>query len=374
MTTLPTVANTQPIYIGGIPVFMHFWAIARNPGEPVRIESTFTKVGSVADLTLDALVGPQGNPGQAAPVMRPQWGSSISEVEDLPDVGTLDDSDDGRAWYIDGKWYVYSDILNDYHAIEGSIPGPVGATPNISVSAEVIEAEGSVYGPIEVVETGTSTAPNFHIKIPGVEGPEGPASAIRLASDYDDTDPPDGGDALVWDDDTEKWKPGSPTLYVPKKYSIAHVNWTDYSGSAGRQLIASRNIPAQEFDWYPDVLGHVRWNRGFLSTAQVEIEVRIGVTGGSTGEAEPLCGLGPYDPASALFDSATISNITPHFSDTINPGRELSPDSSEGRCLAGDAMTVYVFTHRIGGSGSYSFTKGTPAPAQLRINVEPVAD
>lgn len=362
---------TEPILIGTHAVLLKFFAMPRNADDPKRIEGTLTLVGSEGVLTLDMLVGPQGNPGEPSPIIRPQWGSSVSDVGDLPDVSTLDESDDGRAWYIEGQWHVYSDTVNDYHVIEGSIPGPAGVTPDISVSAEMIDpGEGTVYGPIEVVETGTTTSPNFHLKIPGIRGPDGPAAAIRVATDYDDTDPPENGATLIWDDDAEKWKPGQPTLFAPKKYTIPHTMFTDYNGSAGRQLLASLTIEPQDYDFYPDVLGHIRVQRGFLSSAQLEAEVRCGIAGASTGEAEPLVGLAPYDPTVALFDSVSILHILPHYSDTANPGRAAAPDSDEGRCMAGTAYTFYVFGHRRGGSGSWIFTASTTA--QLRINLEPV--
>lgn len=361
----------EPVLIGGRSVFVKFFAMPRQADDPKRIEGTFTLVGPEGVLTLDALVGPQGDPGTPSPIIRPEWGSLVTQVGDLPELATLEDADNGRAWYIDGEWHVYHE--GEYHVIQGSIPGPVGATPDISVTAELIDADGApVYGPIEVNESGPSTSPNFHIKIPGVQGPEGPASSIELASDYDDTVPAEHGDFLTYDGGVEKWKPSSPTLLSPKKYTIPHINFTDYEGSAGRQLIASLNIPAQEYDWYPDVVGHVRISRGnILSTAAVEVEVRIGPTGSGTGDTEPLCGLGPHDPTTMLFDSVTIIHILPHFSDSGEPGRAIAPDSPTGRVLAGEGKTIYVFLHKTGGSGSYKFTKSS---AQLRVNVEPVAD
>lgn len=361
----------EPILIGGQSVFVKFFAMPRNADDPKRVEGTFTLVGPEGVLTLDALVGPTGEPGEPSPIIRPQWGSSVTEVGDLPDVATLEESDSGRAWYIDGQWHVYDN--NAFHVIQGSVAGPVGATPDISVTAEVVEAEGSVYGPITVTETGTSTSPNFHLEIPGVPGPEGPSAAIATASDYDGTTPPEDLDFLTYDAETSKWKPSSPALLAPRKYTIPHVNFTDYTGSAGRQLIGSINIPAQEYDWYPDVVGHIQLQRsGLLSTAAVEVEVRIGNTGDGTGETEPLCGLAPHDPTTLLFDSITIAHILPHFSDAGEPGRAVAPDSATARCLAGDAKTLYVFCHKISGSGSYQFVKGTTA--QLRVNVEPVTD
>lgn len=363
-----TTVSAEPILIGSHSVLLKFFAMPRNADDPKRIEGTLTLVGPEGVLTLDALVGPQGNPGEPSPIIRPQWGSSVSDPADLPDVSTLDETDDGRAWYIGGQWHVYSDTINDYHVVSGSIPGPPGATPNVTISAEVVEAEGSVYGPIEVIPTGTTTDRNYHIKIPGVVGPEGPASAIRLASDYDEEDPPEDGASLVWDDDLEKWKPGNPKVLAVKKYTIPHSGFTGYSGSSGRQLLATLNIEPQDSDWYPDVIGHVAVKRGLISTAQLEIEVRIGVTSASTGEAEPLCGLGPYDPSVAIIDSVTQCHILPHFSDPGFPGRAIAPDSTEGRCLEGVAYTVYVFGHRKGGSGGW---EALVHDAQLRVNVEP---
>lgn len=359
----------EPIYIGGVPVYCKFFAVARNPGDPSRIEGTFTIVGSEAVLTLDALVGPQGNPGTPSPIIRPEWGSPVTDPEDLPNVATLDDSDNGRAWYINGQWHVYHEA--EYHVIQGSIPGPPGVTPNISVTAEQIEAEDPiVYGEIEVIETGTSTAPNFHIKIPGVVGPEGPAAAIGSASDFDDGDAEVGKLVGVVSEDPVTYGLISPSILHSKMWTIPESNFIAHTGSEGRFLIASLNIPAQEYEWYPDVVGHVRVRRsGLLSTAQIEVEVRIGDTGAGTGESEPLCGLAPYDPTTILFDSVTIAHILPHFSDTGDPIRSISPDTSVARVPDGQAKTIYVYIHKVGGTGSYEFTK---PGAQLRVNVRPV--
>lgn len=363
----------EPILIGGHSVYLKFFAMPRNAGDPRRIEGTLTLVGSEGVLTLDALVGPKGDPGQPAPIIRPEWGSPVAVVGDLPALATLDASDDGRAWYIDGEWHVYSHDALEYVVVQGSIPGPAGVTPDISVTAEAIEvaAGQTVYGPIEVVETGTSVSPNFHLRIPALPGPEGPASAIELASDYDDSTPSQPGDFLV-KLANDYWGPGTPTFYTTRKYTIPHNNFIDHTGSEARFLIGSINIPAQEWDWYPDVVGHVRLQRsGLFSSAQCEVEVRIGPTStAGTGENSPLCGLGPYDPSVALLDSVTVAHILPHFSDTGDPNRSLSPESAAGRCDSGTAYTLFVFVHKVGGNGSWEFTK---TDAQLRVDVCPVA-
>lgn len=362
----------EPILIGGKSVYLKFFAMPRNAGDPRRIEGTLTLVGQEGVLTLDALVGPQGAPGEPSPIIRPEWGSPVTTVGDLPALATLDESDDGRAWYIEGQWHVYSYQANEYVVIQGSIPGPPGVTPDISVTAEVIEAADGqfTYGDIEVIETGTSFAPNFHIRIPALPGPEGPASSIELASDYDDTVPSEAGDFLV-KLDNDKWGPGTPNFFVPKKYTIPHNAFIATTSSSARFLIASLAIPAQDFDWYPDVVGHVRLARsGLFSSAQCRVEVRIGPTStAGTGESSPLCALGPYDPSVALLDSITQVHILPHFSDSDDPDRSLSPDSQVGRCEAGTGYTIFVFVNKIGGSGSWAFTKDD---AQLRVDVVPV--
>jgi len=359
----------EPIYIGEKAVHCKFFTNARNPGDPSRIEGTFTVVGSEAVLTLDALIGPQGTPGQPSPIIRPQWGSSVTNAANLPALNTLEDSDNGRAWYIDGQWHVYSE--GAWHVIQGSIPGPPGITPDISVTAEVIEAEGSVYGPIEVIPTGTSTAHNFHLKIPGVQGPEGPAASIGSASDFNDSGAEVGQFVGVVTQDPVTYGLLRPAVLYPKTWTIPESNFINYNGSQGRFLIASLNIPAQDFEWYPDVAGHVRIRRSdVFSSAQVEVEVRIGDTGlSSTGEASPLCGLAPYDPTTALLDSVTIAHILPHFSNATDLIRSISPDTSVGRVLVGEAKTIYVFIHKLGGTGNYEFTK---TGAQLRLNMMPV--
>jgi hypothetical protein len=361
----------EPILIGGHSVYLKFYAMPRNAGDPRRIEGTMTLVGPEGVLTLDALVGPQGIPGTPSPIIRPEWGSPVTAVGDLPELATLDDSDDGRAWYIDGEWHVYSYEANEYVVIQGSIPGPTGATPDISVTAESIEVDPGTftYGPITVTETGTSVAPNFHIEIPALPGPEGPASAIELASDYDDTIPSQPGDFLVKNED-DLWAPGQPTYFIPRKYSIPHNQFVAHNGGESRFLIASLNIDPQDTDWYPDVFGHMRLQRGLLSSAQCEVEVRIGPTStAGTGEDSPICGLAPYDPSVAVLDTVTIAHVMPHFSSIGDPDRSITPDSDVGRCEAGTAYTAFVFVHKVGGFGSWQFTK---TDAQLRVDCIPV--
>lgn len=373
----------EPILIGGHSVYVKFFAMPRQIDDPKRVEGTFTLVGAEGVLTLDALVGPQGDPGEPSPIIRPEWGSPVTDPVDLPDPAVMTADDTGRAWYISGEWHVYDEaigVTGGYRIIQGSVQGPPGVTPNISFSAQAVDYDSTKTFPyaINVTESGTTDAPHFSIDIPARPGPAGPAAAIRDALDFDDTTqpwPPATGATIIYDPDlftgNGGWKPGNPTVREVRQYSLPHNGFTDYDGSAGRQLIGQLNIPAQDHDVVPHVSGHAMIEQGLLSTAQVEIEVRMGITGASTGETEQLVGLGPYDPIWSLFDAATVAHIKAHYSDTANPDRSVAAGTGVAVMSAGNPITFYVFTHKIGGSGSYKFTKAGSAPAQLVVDLQP---
>ena len=369
--TLP--GGGQPIRIGTRDVRLTFWGMPRHPGDPKRVEGTFTLKGPEGDLVLDAFIGPKGDPGEPMAPWDIQWDSDVASIGDLPNVNTLDETDDGRAWIIGTTLYVYVDALGDngeYRDIDAGIPGPKGDTPLIDITAELVEADDpdDPYGVVNVVPYGTTDSPGFKLEIPGLRGPQGPSTAIRLAPDYDNTVPPAAGQGIVWDDEAEKYKPGDLSPTAATMWTIPHSAFLEYSGGNPRQLIATIDLPALNYAWYPDVIGHVRWRRLLGSSAQVEIEVRIGDTGVGDGSTAPLCGLAPYDPST--LDAITIAHIMPHFSDEGDPSRAITPDSSVGRVPVGQSKTIYVFTHKIGGLFGYEFTKDT---AQLRVNQVPVS-
>jgi hypothetical protein len=369
--TLP--GGGQPIRIGSRQAVLTFWGMPRNPDDPKRVEGTFTLNGPEGDLVLDVFIGPQGEPGEPMAPWDIEWDSTITDPGDLPDVETLDETDNGRAWVIGTTLWVYVHALGEYRTLDAGIEGPQGLTPDVGASATLVVTSDPDDLEVNVNESGDSLHPHFTFEIPTAPliGPAGPSTAIRSAPDYDDSDPPLDGQGVVWDETLEKFRPGDLSPFAAKMYTIPHANFVDYSGSAGRQLIASLDIEAQDVAWYPDVDGHVRIQRNFLSSAQVEVEIRIGDTGVGTGETAPLCGLGPFDPSWALLDSFNIAHIGPHFSDTGNPVRAVSPDTADGRVSAGQAKTIYVFLHKLGGSGGYTFA--ADPSNQLRINLLPVS-
>ncbi|MCV7358471.1 phage tail protein [Mycolicibacterium fluoranthenivorans] len=373
-----TIPLGEPTFIGNADVRLGFWGMPRQAGDPRRVGGTFTVVNGEGELLLDVFIGPKGDPGEPMPVMDVQWDSSVATIGDLPDVTTLNESDNGRAWIIGTTWYVYVDKIGTdgtYKAVDAGIPGPRGITPDVNFTASFRETSDPDDDDINVTPAGTLVAPWFNIEFPSekLRGPVGPSTILRGAPDYDNTLPPQDGQGIVWSDLLGKFKPGDLSPTAATMVTIPEANFTAYQGNAGRQLLASLDLDPLAYAWYPDVTGHLYWARyspNILSpsSAQVEIEVRIGITGASTGENEPLCGLGRYDPST--LDSLTVSHIHPHFSDTEDPTRAVGPDSGTGRVPAGQAMTLYVFGHKKGGTGSWKFT--TPQ-SQVRLLQFPVS-
>lgn len=367
----------EPFKIGDRDVRLGFWGMPRNPDDPRRTTGTFTLIDGEGDVVLDVFIGPKGDPGEPMAPWRIQWDSTVSNIGDLPLVATLDESDDGRAWVIGTTLHVYVHELGQYRQIDAGIPGPRGITPNISFEGSHVRVTTDP-DDLEVTsdESGTSDSPNFALGFPSaaLRGPAGPSTNLLGAPDVFGSF--FEGQVPVYSEDAggpgvEGFKAGDPSPFATKMYTIPHANFVDYAGSAGRQLIGSLNIAAQDAAYYPDVSGHLRIQRNFLSSAQVEVEIRIGDTGVGTGETAPLCALGPFDPQWALLDSIAVVDIDAHFSDTGNPVRALAPDTADGRVPAGQAKTIYVFLHKLGGSGGYTFAQN-PAN-QVTVRLQPVS-
>jgi hypothetical protein len=114
--------------------------------------------------------------------------------------------------------------------------------------------------------------------------------------------------------------------------------------------------------------GHLCWSRGLFSSSQIEVEVRIENSGVGSPDTAQLVGRALYDPST--LDAITIAHIRPHWSSIADPSRAVNPDSAVGRISAGQATTLYVILHRVGGSGVYSFIQDG---AHLLIRLQPVS-
>lgn len=348
--------STEPVFAGERFVQMKFYFAPRNPGDPTTVIGTITLMPGEDNIVLDAIVGPQGDPGETAPFWLPQWDSTITDPSDLP--GGLDAGDAGKAWYIAGYWHVWTGTA--WVTILGSIPGPPGAMPDFSISAHGVEApEGGPYGPIDVSVSGTAEAPFLDFSVPLIVGPTGPSGTILGASDYDNSVAIEDGQSPIWSSTESKFKPGSAAINVTEIITIPESSF----GPAGTysstwQVISTVIVPAKDSDYVPMITGHALWQRsGLFNNAQVEVQVRALPQGSADSpETGDLCAKALYDPG--VLDTAALSHIREQFSDASNPSRAVAPDSDVGRIPAGTAMVYNVLLARTGGSGSYVYTTG----------------
>lgn len=341
----------EPVPIGGRYCYIKFYAMPRHPGDPQMIAGTLTLMPDEAALTLDALMGPPGPRGLPAPFWRPEWQSTITDPGDLPD--DLDEVDAGRAWYIAGFWHIWDG--DNWQVILGAIPGPPGLTPVISMTAEQVPISGGTpYGEIVVQDGGTDEAPTYHLLIPGIPGPQGDNSRISESLDFQGE--PLDGQTILWNETANKWEPGDASQHAVTYITIPEGSFGPagtFSGS--RTVIAAPTIVGQDRAYYLKVGGHCRWKRsGLFNSAQVCVEVRYLPAGSSDApETGQLCGKALYDPST--LDAETIAHIRDHWSDTSDPSRAVSPESSVGRISKDQAIDVYVILYRQGGSGNYTY-------------------
>ncbi|MDF1902761.1 phage tail protein [Mycolicibacterium smegmatis] len=321
------------------------------------MSGSFEILGNDGAVTLDALVGPQGVPGQNAPIVKMQW-SSIEDPEDLPDNLTDDDVDVGKAWWIGNQVYVWDG--EQYRIRAMGTQGPPGPVPNITPSVQLLDPDDDDLES-EIVVSGTAANPGWLLKLKAPRGPQGENATIRDATDYDDSEPPEIGEAIVWNGQNFQAQPIGNIM--PKFYSVPQANFTNFTGITTRQQIASVVIPPQEFDWVPYVTGHIR---------------AVGVEA----DSDPLilgCEVRLGHPSSGVLiargfgNSSTWTTIVPHFSSPGSPNDAITPDNNVAVVPAGatgSETTIYVNLFNDGIAGVYAFNKNN---AQLSVLCIPVS-
>jgi hypothetical protein len=194
----------DPVYLGSFLSNTHWYGIVGDGETPAMQVATMEAVGQDAVIALDALKGDKGDKGDPADTVKMQWDSDIDDVSDLPTASAangftreLTADDVGFGWWIDSLVYVWTG--DHYIAKQMGSQGQTGMTPDISFTMELIDPEDES----SVEESGTVNNPVLHFKIAAPRGPEGPASAILLASDYDDSQLPENGQVLTWEEDPD---------------------------------------------------------------------------------------------------------------------------------------------------------------------------
>jgi hypothetical protein len=346
MTTPPLAG--EDVYLGSILTNVHLWGIISDLDTPAMMSGSFEILGNDGAITLDALVGQRGIPGQNAPIVDMQW-EDIDDPADLPDNLTDDPGDVGKAWWIGNQVYVWDGT--SYQAKAMGTPGPPGPVPNITPSVELLDPDDiDLETSIEV--TGTATNPGWHMKLKVPKGPTGAAGPIRDAADYDDSVPPVSGDAICWNG--VKYAPAPNALPGIMCYSVPEANFTNFTGITTRQQIASFAIPPQNYDFQTIVWGHIR-AVGVEADSDPLIlgcEVRLGnATSGTL-------------IARGFGNSSTWTTIVPHFSAPGSPSDAITPENGLAVVHAGvtgTAATIYANLFNDGISGVYAFDRRNAA-------------
>jgi hypothetical protein len=354
----------DPVYLGSFLANTHWYGIVGDGETPAMQVATMEAVQGDAVIALDALKGDKGDKGDPADIVKMQWDSTINDVSDLPTASAangftrpLTADDVGFAWWIGSLVYTWTG--DHYVAKPMGSPGQTGATPDISVTMERIDPDEES----TVEESGTVNNPVLHFKIAAPRGPEGPASAILLASDYDDSQLPENGQVLTWEADPELptgglWAPSDFAARHPRLYSVPEQAFNNFTGPAQRQTILSYTVEAQDYNWVPYVSGHIKAFGIELDADPLTIgcEVRLGdpVSG-------QLIGRG-------FGNIASWTTIAPHFSSAGDPTTAVSPDNGVAQVNAGQTATINVNLYNDGLFGAYIYNK---AGSQLSILTVP---
>lgn len=338
----------DPLYLGSFLANTHWYGVVGDGETPAMQVATMEAVGQDAVIALDALKGDKGDQGDPADIVEMQWDSDIDDPSELPTASAangfsraLTVNDVGYAFWIDSLVYVWQG--DHYIAKMMGSPGQTGATPDISVTVEALAPGATAV----VEESGTVNNPVLHFKMPTVRGPAGPASAISLASDYDDSQLPDNGQVLTWNANIDLWEPSDFAARHPRMYSVPESAFTNFTGLAQRQTILSYTLEAQDYDYVPWVTGHIK-------AFGIEIDIDPLTIGCEVRLGDPISG---QLIGRGFGNIASWTNIAPHFSTAGDPTTAVSPDNGVAQVNAGQTATINVNLYNDGLLGAYLYNK-----------------
>lgn len=346
----------ESVYLGSMFANLHFFGVVSDLDTPAMMSCSMEVAGNDGTVTLDALVGPQGVPGEPCPIIKMEYGSQIDNVDDLP-IDLLDnDLDRGRTWWIGNNVYIWSG--EGWMIRQMGTPGPPGPIPHITPSFELVDTEN------EIVVSGTPSNPGWLLRIneEAIRGPAGEGGPIRGAGDYDDSVAPEVGEAIVWNG--THYAPGAFGLVATRCYSVPEAAFTSFTAITSRAQIMAFAVPPQPFDWKPLVFGQVRVIGVELDADPLIIgcEVRLGHSTAGT-----LIGRG-------FGNITTWTTIIPHFSSPTSAHDAITPENATAVVPAyhtGNEGTIYASVFNDGTLGAYNFSNKN---AQLLIQVIPCSD
>ena len=346
----------ESIYLGSLFANLHFFGVVSDLDTPAMMSCSMEASGVDGTVTMDALVGPQGVPGEPCPVIKMEYGSPIDDPDDLPTDLLDNDLDRGRTWWIGNNVYIWAG--EDWMIRQMGTPGPPGPVPHITPSFELVDT------PNEIVTSGTDLNPGWLLKInkEEIRGPEGNGTAIRNSADYDNSVAPVMGEAIVWNG--TKYAPGKFDLVATRCYSVPEAAFTSFTAITTRQQIVAFAVPPQPFDWKPIVFGQLRVVGVELDSDPLIIgcEVRLGHVSSGT-----LVGRG-------FGNISTWTTIIPHFSTPSAAHDAITPENATAVVPAyhsGTEGTIYASVFNDGLVGAYNFDNKN---AQIIIMVVPVSN
>lgn len=356
------------VYLGTLLTNLHFWGVVSDLETPSMMTGTFEIAGTDGAVTIDALVGPRGDPGEPSPIVKMQYGVNYNDPAQLPTNLLNNANDIGKAYWIGNQVWMWTGTT--WYQKQMGVPGPPGPTPHIHPSAELVPSglPTSLTQPIEVKPSGTALDPGmlFRFDQDSITGPPGPSGPIRAAVDYDNSVAPQTGQAIVWNQTKGKFNPGAFDLLSVRCYSMPEGSFQAYSGfmAGGPALIGSFAVPPQPFDWKPFVLGHINAIGAEFSLTNpltIGCEVTLGdpIAGQLVGR-----GFGTF---------LNYAFIVPHFSRPGDTRTAVTPDNSVARVPAyhtGKQGTLYVSLYNDGVPGAANFQ---PQNAQLLVMVVPTS-
>lgn len=172
-----------------------------------------------------------------------------------------------------------------------NLPALVAGTPGLPPVLRNITVNQVPYGTTPPSSTftlvdagGAGVASTYDLTLYVNSGQQGPATAGSISTATDLSGTPTDKYIVVYNSATSKWvvspqKVGD--IYAPSSYST-------YSGNAAQATLATITIPAQPFDWRPDVQGYA----APVGTANTKIELYSYLTNPSTGGQDQV-GYGP---------------------------------------------------------------------------------
>lgn len=350
---------SQPVYLGSTLNRTHWWGVVSDIATPALMTATMEMVGPDAAITMDALMGPPGPPGQNADIVRMQYQDDYTDVSQIP-VSTLtsEEADIGKAWWIGNLVYQWTGSSLQAKAM--GTAGPPGPVPNITPAINLLDPDGTTASSIVVSGDPANPGWLFNLKCP--RGPQGNSGTIAGASDYDNTIPATTGQAIVWNG--TKFQAEDLNAEFPLVYTIPEGAFNSFSGIATIQNVAHIALPPQPWPWIPLVFGHLKAVGLEATTDPLTLGAAafLGADGSAGGQL-----------ISRGFGNITsFANLSPHYSligstmTAVVPGNSIGVVPANHTGAQGD---IYIDLWNEGALGAYSYNN---KDSQALIFVMPV--